>query len=39
MNSVLVITSKRVLASVTELIDHVQEPSAELFSKQATVEQ
>ena len=32
MNPVLVITSKHVLASVTESGEHMLEPSAEMFS-------
>ena len=39
MNSAEVIASKRVLASVTESGDHMQEPSAETLLKQATMEE
>ena len=39
MNYVHVITSKRVLASVTESGDHMREPSAEMFLKQAIMEE
>ncbi len=39
MNSVLVIASKRVVASVNESGDHMREPSAEMLSKQATMEE
>ena len=38
MNSVEVLANKRVLASIKESLHHIEDPSDEMLSKQATID-